>query len=46
MKQTPIRNNFNGGEISPKLDIRGDLDKYQSGCLTLKGFIPMVEGGV
>ena len=46
MKQTPIRNNFNGGEVSPKLDIRGDIDKYQSGCLTLEGFIPMIEGGV
>lgn len=46
MKITPIRNNFNGGEVSPKIDWRGDADKYQSGCKTLQNFIPLVEGGV
>jgi hypothetical protein len=46
MKTTPVRNNFNGGEVSPKLDFRGDIDKYQSGCRTLEGFIPLIEGGV
>ncbi len=46
MKITPVRNNFNGGELSPKIDWRGDIDKYQSGCKTIQNFIPLVEGGV
>lgn len=41
----PIINNFNGGELSPKLDARLDLQKYQTGCRILENFIPLVEGG-
>jgi hypothetical protein len=30
---------FNGGELSPKLDARTDLDKYASGCRTLQNAV-------
>jgi hypothetical protein len=39
-------NIFNGGEISPKLDARSDLQKYLSSCIKMENFIPLVEGGV
>lgn len=42
---TPLINNFNGGEISPKIDARSDISKYFSGCRILEGMIPFVEGG-
>lgn len=41
----PFINNFNGGELSPKLAARSDIGKYFSGCRTLENFIPLVEGG-
>jgi len=44
-KADPILNSFNGGEISPKLDVRSDLQKYQSACRVMENFIPLVEGG-
>lgn len=42
---TPLINNFNAGEIDPKIDARSDIAKYYSGCRTLEGMIPFVEGG-
>ncbi len=42
---TPILNNFNGGEISPRIDARSDIVKYFSGCRTLENMFPHVEGG-
>jgi len=44
-KATPLVNSFNGGEISPKIDARSDIAKYYSGCRTLLGMVPYVEGG-
>ncbi len=44
-KATPLINNFNGGELSPKIDARSDIQKYLSGCRTLENMIPLVEGG-
>ena len=35
---------FNAGELSPKLDSRTDLDKYQGGCRILENFIPTKYG--
>jgi hypothetical protein len=32
MAISPIINKFNGGEYSPKIDCREDLEKYYSGC--------------
>lgn len=37
---------FNGGELSPFLAGRTDVDKYHSGCQTLENFIPLPYGGV
>lgn len=37
---------FNSGELSPRLDARTDLDKYDSGLRTLENFIIMPYGGV
>ena len=45
LKVDPILNNFNSGELSPKLDARSDLQKYLTGCRVLENFIPLVEGG-
>lgn len=42
----PLINNFNAGELSPRLDPRSDLQKYQTGCRVVENFIPFVEGGV
>ena len=44
-KATPLIVSFNGGEVSPKIDARSDITKYQSSCKTLENFIPLVEGG-
>ena len=44
-KATPLVNNFNAGEISPRIDARSDVEKYFSGCRTLENMIPFVEGG-
>lgn len=44
-KATPLINSFNAGEISPKVDLRSDVEKYYSGCRTLKNIVPLVEGG-
>lgn len=46
MKKTPLINNFNTGEVSPKINIRVDIDKYYSACRTLENMVPKVEGGV
>jgi hypothetical protein len=36
--------NFTGGELSPRLDGRNDLAKYNSGCKTLENFIVYPHG--
>lgn len=42
---SPIQVSFNGGELSPRLEGRVDIDKYASGCRTMDNFIPLVQGG-
>ena len=44
-KVNPLINVFNGGELSPKLGARSDLQKYQTGCRVLENMLPLVEGG-
>ncbi len=44
MRASPILSNFNGGELSPRLDGRVDYEKYASGCSVLSNFIPTVQG--
>lgn len=43
-KAAPIRTAFNAGELSPLLDGRVDVAKYQAGCRQLENFIPSVQG--
>lgn len=43
-KASPIRTSFNAGELSPLLDGRVDVAKYQSGCREVENFIPSVQG--
>jgi hypothetical protein len=45
-KVTPPLVNFNAGELSPLIDARFDIDKYQNGCQKLENAFPLVEGGV
>ncbi len=45
MRAAPLINNFNGGELSPKIDSRVDFAKYASGCRILENMIPLIEGG-
>jgi hypothetical protein len=45
-KISPIQSNFNGGEISPLLYGRPDLDRYKTGLKTCKNFIPLIQGPV
>ena len=41
-----IQSNFNGGEVSPLVYGRPDLDKYQTGLRTCLNFIPLLQGPV
>lgn len=43
MIRYPIRS-FSSGELSPQLDCRNDLDKYERGCRTLQNMIPRIYG--
>ena len=45
-KVSAIQNNFNGGEISPLLFGRPDVDRYKTGLQTCLNFIPLVQGPV
>jgi hypothetical protein len=45
-KVSLIKTSFNGGELSPRLDGRVDIDKYSNGCSVLENFIPLVQGGI
>lgn len=43
-KASPIRSTFNAGELSPLMDGRVDVAKYNNGCRVLENFIPSVQG--
>jgi len=43
-KVAAIQNNFNGGEVSPLVYGRPDLDKYGTGLKTCLNFIPLLQG--
>lgn len=43
-RASPMQTSFNGGELSPFLAGRPDVAKYASGCDTMQGWIPLVEG--
>jgi hypothetical protein len=44
MKTKPMLNSFNGGELSPLLDSRIDIEKYHSGCRILENMITRPQG--
>lgn len=39
-----IQSNFNGGELSPTVEGRVDINKYSNGLHRMRGFIPLVQG--
>lgn len=41
----PVHTNFTGGEISPRLLGREDIERYRSGCATLSNFEILPHGG-
>lgn len=43
-KVAPLRASFNAGELSPLLEGRVDVAKYEAGCSILENFIPAVQG--
>tara|TARA_R110000787_G_scaffold35641_6_gene91365 strand:+ start:656 stop:3175 length:2520 start_codon:yes stop_codon:yes gene_type:complete len=45
-KVSPIQGNFNGGELSPLLYGRPDLDKYKTGLQTCLNFTPLIQGPI
>jgi len=46
MSVTVFKNNFTGGEWSPLLDGRSDLENYGRACRRLENLRPMPQGGV
>jgi len=46
MSFTVFKNNFTGGEWSPPLDGRSDLENYGRACRRLENLRPMPQGGV
>lgn len=45
-KVSSIQSNFNGGEMSPLLYGRPDIDRYKTGLQTCLNFVPLVQGPV
>lgn len=44
-KSSPIKTNFTAGELSPRLDGRTDIAKYDNGCEVLENFVIHPQGG-
>ena len=43
-KGSLMQTSFNGGELSPLMNGRIDLEKTRSGCQTLENFLPLLQG--
>ena len=41
-----VKNALNSGELSPRLTLREDYDRYANGLRTCRNFIPLPTGGV
>lgn len=41
-----IQTNFTGGEFSPRLLGRVDIEKYPNGCETIENALPLIHGGI
>lgn len=46
MKTSPIKDNYNAGEMSPLMAARVRVDKYANALKTCENMIPLVQGGV
>ncbi len=46
MKASPIKDNYNAGEMSPLMAARIRVDKYANALKTCENMIPLVQGGV
>lgn len=46
MPVSKLISSFNAGELSPFMDARADVEKYESGCRLLENFITLPYGGV
>jgi hypothetical protein len=46
MKASPLKENFNAGEISPLMAARIRVEKYGNALETCENMIPLVQGGV
>jgi hypothetical protein len=44
-KSAPLINNFNAGELDPRVLLRSDQQKYFAGCKTLENCVPLLQGG-
>ena len=42
----PIQNNFTGGEFSPLVHARSDVDRYKTGARKVENFIPSIQGSL
>jgi len=45
-KVTPLQSNFNGGEISPLLFGRSDMDRYRASLGRCLNYVPIIQGGL
>jgi len=45
MANIPITS-FNGGEFTPQLDCRSDIEKYSAGCRHCENLLPLIYGCV
>src|SRR3990172_8026943 len=45
-KVSPLQSNFNGGEFSPLLYGRVDVDRYKTGLKTCLNYLPTVQGPI
>lgn len=41
-----VKNSLNGGELSPDMECRFDIPRYQNGCEKLLNMIPLASGGI
>lgn len=41
-----LHTNFTSGEVSPRLDMRVQLEKFNNGCAELQNFVMLPQGGV
>lgn len=43
-RETEFRASFTGGEVSPMIEGRADIERHQKSCRLLRNFLPTVQG--